>query len=95
MHETRRQQAARLRTKGHSINEIADIMGVGEATVAHHIRLAKKRGEATKPDLAMTVIEPLSEDVRAWVVSITPNGATVGETIRAMITDAYHDEVGA
>lgn len=92
MPETRREQAARLRTMGLSISQIADVMGVGEATVLAHIRLAKQRGEKTRPDEAMALLKPLSQDILDWVLKITPDGASVSDTLRAIITDAYNEE---
>lgn len=92
MHESRRQQAARLRTKGHAISEIAEIMGVGEATVKHHLRLSSRRGEPVRPDPATAVLEPLPQDIQAWITQITPAGSSVSDTLRAIVTDAYHEE---
>ena len=73
----------------------ADALGVSVSC----IRAARCRGRLDAvglPRLHMSaMLYALPDDVRDWLVAQVPEGTTIGEYVRAIIIDAYHDEVGA
>lgn len=95
MRESRRDQAVRLRTRGCGLDEIADIMGLNEDAVRSHLRNARKAGIGTKIDRSIPILEGLPDEIVGWIRRITPENATVPDTIRAIITDAYNEEQDA
>lgn len=87
-------EADRLRQEGMTPNQIAASMGISKFTVYGYLSEAERERHGAKIDKRHKALSELPEEVRRWLTEITPEGATVSDTIRAIITDAYSEEKG-
>lgn len=92
MIDPRPEQAARLRVRGYTIEQIARTMGIGERTVNKHLLAAKRAGIPCRRDAASPVLNELPAEIIDWLRDITPKGAKMVEIISAIIVDAYNEE---
>ena len=67
--------------------EIAADLGRSEQAVCNRIL---RLGLAKAPERA-NIFNTLPREQRDWLLSVTPEGATIADTVRAIITDAYLD----
>ena len=81
-----RKRLALLRAGGATVKQIAGLMGKTEKSIA-----------------AMTCMHPdefssrhlfhdLPPDIVEWLIRITPAGASLADTVRSILVDAYNDE---
>lgn len=92
MPNKRSEEAARLRAKGYSIDQIADRMGIAVETVNRHLAIAKKNGFPATRTPASVVLSRLPDPIIDWLYSITPKDAQVLDVIHAILIDAYYEE---
>lgn len=52
---------------------------------------AQRRGVARAGSMPK-LLGPLDKEVLDWLMAQTPDGAIIADTIRAIVTDAYHEE---
>lgn len=110
MTQPRWQEIADLRAKGYRQVQIARLLGVTRQAVHDAVRRADDKGvviethiqfpesyisKAGKKSGSMGQLQrKLPTEVFKWLVDQTPEGAVVGDTIVAIIVDAYHEEIG-
>lgn len=95
MRERRLDQIVRLRLEGLLLREISEQLGIRIGSVSRHLRIAKERGllRALDPGERLMADIGLPEEVCKWVRQSTPAGARPGDLLRAIIIDAYHEEM--
>tara|TARA_R110000822_G_scaffold5770_6_gene24697 strand:- start:147 stop:476 length:330 start_codon:yes stop_codon:yes gene_type:complete len=47
----------------------------------------------TRYGTVRAILDGLDSDARQWVLAQTPNGGTVGDVIRAILVDAYFEDL--
>jgi hypothetical protein len=81
---------------GLSLRSIGKILGIDKEMAHKHVRMGHNRGVLTETNRPggrrRAVTDDLPPEVIEWLVSITPSGATVDQTIQAIIIDAYNEE---
>jgi transposase len=82
--------------RGLTYAEISQETGLQQSTVGSYAAWGRAKGMIMlrtrgRPEL---VISRLSPEIAAWLRGITPDGATVEDTIRAIVVDAYLQETG-
>lgn len=92
-----------MHNDGHRASSIAQVLGVRPSTVSRYLRDARVQGrlpplppKKTRPRVKGTmrdILDVIQPDVMVWLYGQTPKGATVAETIAAIITDAYCEEL--
>jgi len=83
-----------LYTRGHTAEEIERASGLTRSTVHSYLFKAQRAGRLRlrakgRPVAVMKLLPP---EVRQWLWSITPAGATVEDTMKAIIIDTYEEE---
>ena len=58
-----------------------------------NFRRMVERGEIRTGGGILQLVDGLPLNVQDWLISQAPEGTTVQEIIRAIIVDAYHEEV--
>ena len=83
-----------LYTEGHTAEEIRSALGLTRSTVESYLCKAQreKRLVLRPKGRPRSVWQMLPAEVRKWLFSVTPSGASVEETMRAIIVDAYNEE---
>lgn len=84
--------AVALARDGHTPRQISERLGVSYHAAQSLLRFARRRGMDTRPHISTALLTQTTPEVRAWLDRQTPAGATVGDVILAIITDAYHEE---
>jgi hypothetical protein len=83
--------------RGLTYAEISQETGLQKGTIGSYAAWGRAKGMITlrtrgRPEL---VISRLSPEIAAWLRDVTPDGATVEDTIRAIVVDAYLQETGS
>lgn len=94
MTKARSFQAAELRRAGHSLDEISYRMGVSHATVAAHLRIAKKAGVSTTPVATYTFTVELDIHTSRWLKKQVSKGETINDFVRDIIVSTYEMDTG-
>lgn len=89
----RAEQATNLRKRGHTTSEIAEMMGITEDTVRCHLAAVSRRGKRVTAATTMNLMKAMPKEIAEWVRVVTPEGASFAETIIAIVTDAYNEEM--
>lgn len=58
----------------------------------YYIDNRARRHAGVPPGSMVNVLGPLDEPMLNWLIQQTPDGATVADTIRAIVIDAYQEE---
>jgi hypothetical protein len=86
-------EAVTLLREGYSRKAVADIMGVSVWNVGSYARCARKKGISYMPDVELAIVKHLPPNVASWLRKQVPEGATVGDVLRAIVIDTYNDEM--
>jgi len=85
--------AARMSREGYPRKAIAEHM----VSTVHHINsllgYAKRCGVSVKPDLGVMIAKNLPPPIIVWLKKQVPEGGAVIDVVRAILTDAYHDDM--
>ena len=103
MAQTNIQRCIDMHNEGHGASHIAQVLGVRSGTVSRYLRDARVQGrlpplppKKRRPRVKGTmrdILDAIQPDVMVWLYSQTPKGAQVSDTIAAIITDAYCEEL--
>lgn len=110
MTQTRWQEISDLHAKGYKQVQIARLLGVTRQAVHDALRRANDKGVeienyivwpeqyisriGKKSGSMQQLYRKLPSDTFKWLLDATPPGAVVGDTIAAIIYDAYCEETG-
>lgn len=110
MSQPRWEEVSSLHAKGYRQVQIARLLGVTRQSVHDALRRAEVKGasisknvkfpdqmicKAGKKSGTMSDLQrQLPIEALKWLIDITPPGAVVGDTIAAIIVDAYNEEIG-
>jgi predicted transcriptional regulator len=86
--------AVKMTREGYSRKAIAEHMQVSVWNVGCYITYARKRGISVMPDMSNLMLKSMQPKIAAWLKKQTPQDATVGDVILAIVTDAYLEECG-
>lgn len=87
-------KAVELLQKGLPLTHVARVLGLAHGTVSHYATWGRRQGllgptaQYNKPRL-LGVVTP---EVYLWLIEITPEGASLLDTVGAILNDAYHEE---
>jgi transposase len=71
---------------------IAAYLGVSEGTLSVYAHAGREAGAlAKRPRFRPDPMRALPPEVHAWLVSQLPDGSSMEELVRAIVTDAYLD----
>lgn len=87
-------EAYLLRQEGMTLKQIASVMGISYWAVCKYLPEADRDKHSAKIDNQHKALSELPDDVRRWLAEITPDGASISDVIRSIITDAYSEENG-
>jgi hypothetical protein len=85
--------AVELLREGHSRNSVSEIMGVSVWNVGCYATYARRKGISYMPDMDAALLKHLPPKVSAWLRKQVPENSTVGDVLRAIVIDAYNDEM--
>lgn len=99
------QRCVDMHKAGFSIAEMASELGLKYGTISSYIHTARVQGriplvERRVPKASCPVgrlgsaVLRLPDDVYDWLVNQTPASSTLSDTLLAIATDVYHEEVG-
>lgn len=85
--------AAKMLREGHSRKAIAEYMCATVWQVNCYIGYAKRNGISVEPDLDTLLLKTVTPPMAVWLKEQVPNGGTVGDVVRAILIDAYHEDM--
>jgi transposase len=85
--------AVELLRQGYSRKAVSEIMDVSVWNVGCYATYARRKGISYMPDMDAALLKHLPPKVSAWLRQQIPEGATVGDVLRAIVIDAYHDDM--
>src|SRR5690606_28559443 len=81
---------------GATYADIAEREGLTHEQVRGRVSRARCEGIIQRKNANRTIqilIQGLPGEVREWIEEITPDGANVVDTLRAIVVDAFHEEM--
>jgi hypothetical protein len=87
-------KVAALVREGYSRKAIGHMMGIKIENVGSYITNARNHNISLKPDAAAGLVGQMPPKVSEWLRKQVPEGATMGDVIVAILTDAFQDETG-
>jgi len=85
--------AVDLLREGLSRKAVAEHMGATMSHVENYIGFARRHGISITSAEKHELLQRLPPEVAAWLRKQTPEGATMGDVICAIVVDAYNDEM--
>lgn len=85
--------AVDLLREGLSRKAVAEHMGVPLTNVENYIGFARRHGISITSAEKHELLQRLPPEVAAWLRQQTPEGATMGDVICAILNDAYHEDM--
>ena len=80
---------ALLKASGMSNKEVARIVGMSDGSVA--VMCSTRRLNLPKRHL----LHDLPPHIVDWLITNTPDGASIADTVRSILVDAYNDDTSA
>jgi hypothetical protein len=86
-------KVAALLRQGYQRKTVAYMLDIKLENIGSYTTNARKNGISLTPDGSAALVGHMPEEVGKWLWSQVPEGASLGDAIIAIITDAYHDEM--
>ncbi len=87
------QTVAKLVCSGYSRKDIAERLGTKVTNVHNHIKYARSIGVDAKFDRRKVLLSRAPPHIEQWLREQTPEGATAGDVILAILNDAYNEDI--
>jgi hypothetical protein len=84
--------AAKMSREGYPRKAIAEYMGVTVWQVNCYLGYAKKHGISALPETDAMILKGLQPKITVWLNGQIPDGGSIGDVVRAILTDSYYEE---
>lgn len=85
--------AAKMAAEGYPRKAIAERMGATVWQVNCYINYAKRLGINVLPETDTMLLRGLPPQILVWLKGQVPKGGSVGDVVRAIITDTFYDDM--
>lgn len=93
MNKRKYQIVAEMMCNGYSRRAIAEHLGIRVTNVHNHIKYAKSIGITTRFDRNKVLMGTAPPHIEQWLRKQTPEGASAGDVILAILNDAYNEDM--
>jgi hypothetical protein len=78
---------------GYSRRAVAEHLGIRVTNVHNHIKYARSIGVDAKFDRSKVLLSRAPPHIEQWLRRQTPEGASAGDVILAILNDAYNEDM--